>query len=98
MAETEACDADLTIISLSEGPQVRGSFDGKILERLLMTRARPSIVVKSRQTRRYESVLVGLDLSPTSRHAFEAALGVPNAPYATVVSVFDARADIIFRY
>ena len=76
------CDADLTITGLSEKSGVRGLIDGTILERLLMMSARPSIVVKSRPTRNYESVLVGLDLSPTSRHALEAALRVaPTADF-----------------
>jgi nucleotide-binding universal stress UspA family protein len=85
VAEADTCDADLTITGLSEKAGARGLIDGTILERLLMTSARPSIVVKSRPTRNYESVLVGLDLSPTSCHAFEAALKVaPTADFTIV--------------
>ena len=83
VAEAEMCDVDLTITGLSEKSGARGRIDGTILERLLMTSARPSIVVKSRPTRNYESVLVGLDLSSTSRHALEAALRV--APTADLI-------------
>jgi nucleotide-binding universal stress UspA family protein len=83
VAEADTCNAELTITGLSEKSGVRGLIDGTILERLLMMSARPSIVVKSRPTRSYESVLVGLDLSSTSRHALEAALRV--APTADLI-------------
>lgn len=82
VAEADTCDADLTITGLSEKSGARGLIDGTILERLLMASAKPSIVVKSRPVRNYESVLVGLDLSSTSRHALEAALRVaPTADF-----------------
>jgi nucleotide-binding universal stress UspA family protein len=82
VAEADTCDADLTITGLSEKLGARGLIDGTILERLLMASAKPSIVVKARPARNYESVLVGLDLSPTSRHALDAALRVaPTADF-----------------
>lgn len=82
VAEAESCGANLMVVGLTEKPQGRGSIDGTMLERLLMRSVRPAIVVKSRPSRHYESVLVGLDLSMSSRHAFEAALKVaPTADF-----------------
>lgn len=81
-AEAKSTHADLVIAGLSERPGL-GSIDGTILEGLLMSASKPLIVVKSRPAGHYEKVLVGLDLSPTSRHALQTALQV--APTADVV-------------
>jgi len=91
VAEADMCDADLTITGLSEKSGARGLIDGTILERLLMASAKPSIVVKSRPARNYESVLVGLDLSSTSRHALDAALRVAPTADFTIAHAKEAE-------
>ena len=92
--EAAACNADLIVTGLSERAPGAGFVDGTILEGVLMSSARPAIVVKARPTRHYENVMVGLDLSPSSRHAYAMALRIAPTADFTIAHANEGGSDL----
>jgi nucleotide-binding universal stress UspA family protein len=82
-SEAQACHADLVVFGARGEGFLRRMAIGTTSERLLRRTARPVLVVRQPPREPYRRVLVGVDLSPWSLHAVEAARQV--APHARLM-------------
>lgn len=81
--EAQACSADLVVLGARGEGFMRRLAMGTTSERLLRRAARPVLVVRQSPHERYRRVLVGVDLSPWSLYAVQAAMRV--APHARLM-------------
>lgn len=81
--EAQACNAEVVVLGARGEGFLRRLAMGTTSERLLRRATRPLLVVRQTPHERYRRVLVGVDLSPWSLHAVQAAMRL--APHARLM-------------